>query len=183
MVGLGNPGREYASTRHNAGFMAIDELARRFGVTTWRKKDSAEQALDAQRRVLLVKPTSYMNLSGVPVRLITAWYRTPPESVLVLVDDMDLPFGRLRLRAFGGHGGHNGLRSIVATIGERFPRLRIGVGRPAHDSIDHVLGSFTPDERRELPAVIGAAADGVERWLSDGLDAAMRWVNGWSPPA
>jgi PTH1 family peptidyl-tRNA hydrolase len=120
-----------------------------------------------------------MNLSGTPVRLISSWYRTPPEGILVVVDDMDLPFGSLRMRPFGGHGGHNGLRSIIATIGDRFPRLRIGVGRPEFESVDHVLSAFNPDERAVLPRVIGAAADGVQRWLDESLEAAMQFVNNW----
>jgi PTH1 family peptidyl-tRNA hydrolase len=183
VAGLGNPGKEYAATRHNAGFLVVDEVARRFSISGWKKKDSAEQIFDASRRVVLVKPTSFMNLSGTPLRLISSWYRTPPEDVLVIADDMDLPFGRLRLRPFGGHGGHNGLRSAIATIGDRFPRLRVGVSRPEHQSIDHVLGSFTPSERAELPDIINAAADGVELWLTQGIDAAMRSVNTWGKTA
>lgn len=162
--------------------MVVDEVARRYGVVSWRKKDSAEQAYDSVRRIVFVKPTSFMNLSGTPVRLISSWYRTPPELVLVVVDEMDLPFGKLRLRPFGGHGGHNGLRSIIATIGDRFPRLRIGVGRPQYDSIDHVLSPFTSDELRDVPSIVAAAADAVDVWLSDGLDAAMRFANSWDAP-
>lgn len=165
--------------------MAVDEVARRFGVTHWRKKDSAEQAADMARRVVFVKPTSYMNLSGTPLRLISSWYKTPPQDVLVLVDEMDLPFGKLRMRQFGGHGGHNGLRSVIATIGDGFPRIRIGVGRPKHenaDAIDHVLGGFTADERRRWPEILSAAADGVEIWLSGDLDRAMRFINTWEYP-
>ncbi|HET9030340.1 MAG TPA: aminoacyl-tRNA hydrolase [Candidatus Aquilonibacter sp.] len=180
VVGLGNPGKEYERTRHNAGFMVVDEVARRMGVASWKKKDSAEQAYDSTRRVVLVKPTSFMNLSGTPVRLISSWYRTPPESVLVIVDEMDLPFGALRMRPFGGHGGHNGLRSIIATVGDRFPRLRFGVGRPKFDTIDHVLSPFTSDESRKLPEIIDAAADGVELWLNEGLERAMQFVNNWT---
>ncbi|MGD0967680.1 MAG: aminoacyl-tRNA hydrolase [Candidatus Aquilonibacter sp.] len=179
VVGLGNPGDEYKRTRHNAGFMVVDELASRYGLTSWKTKDSARQIYDSHRRVVLVEPTSFMNLSGTPVRLISSWYRTPPEGVLVVVDDMDLPFGSLRMRPFGGHGGHNGLRSIIATIGDRFPRLRIGVGRPEFESIDHVLSAFNADERAVLPRIIGAAADGVQRWLDDSLEAAMQFVNNW----
>jgi len=159
--------------------MVVDEVARRYGVSHWRNKDSAEQAYDAARRIVFVKPTSFMNLSGTPVRLISSWYRTPPELVLVVVDEMDLPFGKLRMRPFGGHGGHNGLRSIIATLGDRFPRLRIGVGRPQYDGVDHVLSPFTSDELRDVPALIAAAADSVEVWLNDGLDAAMRFANTW----
>lgn len=183
VVGLGNPGAEYAVTRHNVGFMVVDEVARRCGVTSWKKKDGAHQAVDSVRDVVFVKPTTFMNLSGTPVRLISSWYRTPPPRVLVVSDDMDLPFGKLRMRPFGGHGGHNGLRSIIATIGEEFPRLRIGLGRPHFDSVDHVLSPFQDEEQRTLPHVIVAAADGVERWLAEGVEAAMQFVNTWALPA
>ncbi len=159
--------------------MVVDELARRFGVASWKRKDSAEQCVDSARRVVLVKPTSFMNLSGTPVRLISSWYRTPPHDVLIIVDEMDLPFGSLRMRPFGGHGGHNGLRSIVATIGDRFPRLRVGVGRPSFDTIDHVLSAFSQPERAQLPAIIEAAAEGAELWLDHGLERAMQFVNNW----
>ncbi len=159
--------------------MVVDEVARRFGASGWRKKDSALQIYDSSRRVVFVKPTSFMNLSGTPVRLISSWYRVPPEGVLVVADDMDLPFGKLRMRPFGGHGGHNGLRSVIATIGEGFPRLRVGVGRPKYETIDHVLSPFDADERVRLPAVVSAAADAAERWLSGDLDRAMQFANVW----
>lgn len=180
VVGLGNPGREYERTRHNLGYMVVDELAERWGIVKWKNKDSARQALDATRGVVLVEPTSFMNLSGAPVRLISSWYRTPPEQVLVVADDLDLPFGTLRIRPFGGHGGHNGLRSIIATIGETFPRLRVGVGRPKHDdAVDHVLTPFDAYERAALPTIVAAAADAVQIWLDDDIDAAMRFANTW----
>ena len=129
--------------------------------------------------VVFIKPTTFMNLSGTPVRLISSWYRTPPGDVLVISDDMDLPFGKIRMRPFGGHGGHNGLRSIIATIGEGFPRIRVGLGRPEFDSVDHVLGGFNDDERRALPEIVAAAADGAQRWLDEGIEAAMQFVNTW----
>jgi len=179
VVGLGNPGDEYQRTRHNAGFMVVDELASRYDLRSWKTKDSARQIYDSRRRVVLVEPTSFMNLSGTPVRLISSWYRTPPEGVLVVVDDMDLPFGSLRMRPFGGHGGHNGLRSIIATIEDRFPRLRIGVGRPEFESIDHVLSPFSGEERLVLPRIVGAAADAVQLWLDESLEAAMQFANNW----
>lgn len=159
--------------------MTIDEVARRYSVTTWKKKDGAQQAQDSARGIVFVKPVTFMNLSGTPVRLISAWYRTQPASVLVVSDDMDLPFGKLRMRPSGGHGGHNGLRSIIATIGEEFPRIRIGLGRPEYDSVDHVLGPFREEERRALPDIVAAAADGVERWVDDGIEGAMQFVNTW----
>ena len=160
--------------------MVVDEVARRMNLSSWKTKDSARQIYDSQRRVVLVEPTSFMNLSGTPVRLISSWYRTPPENVLVVVDDMDLPFGSLRMRPFGGHGGHNGLRSIIATIGDRFPRLRVGVSRPEYDSIDHVLSPFTKEESAQLPAILDAAADTVGYWLDDGLEKAMQYANNWT---
>jgi PTH1 family peptidyl-tRNA hydrolase len=179
VVGLGNPGAEYAATRHNVGFMVVDEVARRHGITAWKKKDGAQQSVDAANDVVFVKPLTFMNLSGTPVRLISSWYRTPASGVLVVSDDMDLPFGKLRMRPFGGHGGHNGLRSVIATIGEEFPRIRVGLGRPEFDSVDHVLSQFGAEEREALPTIVVAAADGVECWLRDGTDAAMRFINTW----
>lgn len=157
--------------------MAVDELARRLGLDQWKTKDGARQLYDSRRRLVLVEPMTFMNNSGVPLRLIASWYRTPPAEMLVVYDDMDLPFGKLRMRPSGGHGGHNGIRSIIGTCGDGFPRLRIGVGRPEHDSIDHVLSPFTPAEREQLDGVIALAADGIERWLDEGLDAAMQYVN------
>ncbi len=163
--------------------MVVDELAQRYHISSWKTKDSAQQALDSPRRVVLVKPTSYMNLSGTPVRLISSWYRTPPEDVLVIVDEMDLPFGTLRMRPFGGHGGHNGLRSIIATIGDRFPRIRVGVGRPAFDTIDHVLSPFSSEEKLQLPQILAAAAEGTDLWRDAGLERAMQFINNWTLPA
>lgn len=159
--------------------MVVDEVARRFGISKWKKHDNARQAFDSMRRVVFVEPQSFMNLSGVPVRVIAAWYRTRPSEILVISDDMDLPFGKLRMRASGGHGGHNGLRSIIDANGDGFPRIRIGVDRPAGDSIDHVLSPFDATERTALPTIITAAADGIELWLNDGISAAMQAVNAW----
>ena len=161
--------------------MVVDELARRFSMENWKNKDSARQAYDSQRKLVLVEPTSYMNSSGVPVRLIASWYRTPPEGILVITDDLDLPYGALRMRASGGHGGHNGLRSIIGTIGEGFPRIRIGIGRPEFDAIDQVLGTFNAQESKALPDIIAAAADGAEKWLNDRIDLAMQFVNTSKP--
>lgn len=180
VAGLGNPGSKYAQTRHNAGFLAVDEIARRLHVENWKTKDDARQAYDAARKLVLVKPQSYMNNSGVPIRLVASWYRTPPEALLVIYDDMDLPFGKIRMRPFGGHGGHNGMRSIIATMTDRFPRIRIGVGRPEYESIDHVLSPFTSEETAVLPAVIGAAADAAELWLNEGIESSMQFVNNLS---
>ena len=159
--------------------MVIEELARRFDLSSFRNKDGALQALVASENVLLVKPQSYMNLSGEPTRKIANWYRTPVERILVVSDDMDIPFGTLRLRKNGGHGGHNGLRSLIEHLGNDFPRLRFGVGRPTHDSIDHVLSGFSDDEQPALLQIIDAAATVVERWNHDGLTSATQFANSW----
>jgi len=152
-------------------------VARRLSITAWKTKDGARQAYDSARKLVLVQPQTYMNNSGVPLRLIASWYRTPPEALLVVYDDMDLPFGKVRMRPFGGHGGHNGMRSIIGTMDEKFPRVRIGVGRPQYDSIDHVLSPFDAQEQNLLPQIIDAVADCVECWLDRGTDAAMQFVN------
>jgi PTH1 family peptidyl-tRNA hydrolase len=157
----------------------VDEVARRFGVTNWKKKDEAFQAHVAAKRVVLVKPLSYMNESGRPLSRIAGWWKAPPADVLVVSDDLDLPFGRLRMRASGSSGGHNGLKSIIEYFGEAFPRLRLGIGRGRSDTIDYVLSNFTPEEERALPELISIAADGVERWLERGPTDAVQYVNGW----
>jgi peptidyl-tRNA hydrolase, PTH1 family len=164
--------------------MVADEVAQRFGVATWRKKDFAYQAHVAARRVVLVKPLSYMNESGYPVRKIAAWWKTPRPEILVVSDDLDLPFGKLRMRGGGGSGGHNGLKSMIAELGgDDFPRLRIGIGR-GPDAIHHVLDEFAADERAEVEEIVAVAADGVIAWLDAGLLAATQLVNSWKrqPP-
>ncbi len=182
MAGLGNPGPSYERTRHNVGFRVVDEVARRFGVEHWKKKDEALQAHVASRSVVLVKPQSYMNESGRPLGKIAGWWKTPPVELLVVSDDLDLPFGRLRMRASGGSGGHNGLKSIIEFAGEGFPRLRVGIGRGRSDTIDYVLSNFSGDEERELPKLIEVAADGVLRWLERGAVDAIQYVNAWRVP-
>ena len=146
-------------------------------VQSWKTKDGARQAYDSQRKLVLVEPQTFMNNSGVPLRLIASWYRTPPQSLLVVYDDMDLPFGKIRMRPFGGHGGHNGMRSIIATMTNTFPRIRVGIGRPEFESIDHVLTPFAKDEISKLPDVVAAAAQGVQIWLDESIEAAMQYVN------
>ena len=157
--------------------MVSDEVARRLNLTSWKTKDGARQVYDSQRKIVVAEPQTYMNNSGVPLRLIASWYRTPPQSLLVVYDEMDLPFGKIRMRPFGGHGGHNGMRSVIATMTEDFPRIRIGLGRPLFESIDHVLSPFTTQEQAQLPNIIGAAADGVQLWLDQGVEAAMQSIN------
>jgi PTH1 family peptidyl-tRNA hydrolase len=180
VVGLGNPGSKYARTRHNIGFIVVDELARRWeiGARDWQKKGEARYAVDRTHGTILVEPQSYMNLSGRPVQSIATFYKVPPERMLVIVDDLDLPFGTLRMRASGGSGGHNGLKSLIEVFGEGFPRLRIGIGRGHdRDAIDRVLGDFSESEMEELPAIVDRALRGVELWLSEGVTQAMNCVN------
>jgi len=178
VAGLGNPGSRYARTRHNVGFMVVDALAERWSARDWQRKGEARYALDRTRDVILVEPQSYMNLSGRPVQSIATFYKVPPQRILVVVDDLDLPFGTLRMRANGSSGGHNGLKSLIEVFGQDFPRLRIGIGR-GHDpdAIDRVLGNFSATEVQELPAIVDRAVAGVELWLTRGVTAAMNLVN------
>ena len=158
--------------------MVVDALAERWGARDWQRKGEARYALDRARDVILVEPQSYMNLSGRPVQSIATFYKVPPQRILVVVDDLDLPFGTLRMRANGSSGGHNGLKSLIEVFGQDFPRLRIGIGR-GHDpdAIDRVLGNFSANEMQELPAIVDRAVAGVELWLTRGVTAAMNLVN------
>ena len=180
VVGLGNPGREYAQTRHNVGFMVVDELARRHGAPGTKKRfrsELAETSVGGQK-VVLVKPQTYMNLSGHAVREAVNWYHAPLEDVLVVSDDLDLAFGTLRLRAQGSAGGHNGLTSVLEQLGTtKVPRLKIGIGRGRSTAVGHVLSRFSPDQERELPSLIDRATDAVELWISEGIVAAMNQAN------
>jgi PTH1 family peptidyl-tRNA hydrolase len=178
IVGLGNPGSKYARTRHNAGFVIVDELAERWGVRDWQKKNEARYAIDRSRNAILVEPQSYMNLSGRPTLGLATFYKVPPERMLVVVDDLDLPFGTLRMRADGSSGGHNGLKSLIESFGQGFPRLRVGIGRGQDpDAIDRVLGDFSESEQKGLPDLVDRAVEGIETWLTDGVAAAMNRVN------
>jgi PTH1 family peptidyl-tRNA hydrolase len=158
--------------------MVVDALAERWGARDWQRKGEARYALDRARDVILVEPQSYMNLSGRPVQSIATFYKVPPQRIMVIVDDLDLPFGTLRMRANGSSGGHNGLKSLIEVFGQDFPRLRIGIGR-GHDpdAIDRVLGNFSASEAQELPAIVDRAVAGVELWLTQGVTAAMNLVN------
>lgn len=185
IVGLGNPGREYAGTRHNAGFMATDVFVERRRLT-WRdeKKFSSQTAkLDGHGRPLIVcKPQTFMNVSGEAVGPLAGYYKILPVRILVLVDDADLPLGEIRLRARGSSGGHHGLESIEEHLGTReFPRLRIGIGRvesAARQIAGYVLGQFTDEERVVLKQVFERVADQVDCWLSSGVEMAMNRFNG-----
>lgn len=184
ICGLGNPGERYHYTRHNVGFRVLDLLADRWGLTgSGRVRDGA--AVVQVRRenhigdVLLVKPMRYMNHSGVPLRAALRQTEADVTSdLLVVADDIDLPLGRLRLRRSGSAGGHNGLRDIISTFGtHEFSRLRVGVGRSG-DAVGHVLATFGPTERDLSDEMVRVAADAAERWLADGIEAAMNEFNG-----
>lgn len=181
VAGLGNPGREHAQDRHNAGWMAVDELARRHD-GSFRSKFSGRLAelRVGEARLALLKPETYMNLSGGPVGAAARFFKVPPEALVVVHDDVDLEPGRLQVRLGGGLAGHNGLRSIAQALGtQEFLRVRIGVGRPGRgdrrDVADFVLSRFEPEENGE--ALIAKAADAVEVLAAEGLDAAQRRFN------
>jgi len=180
VVGLGNPGREYAATRHNLGFMVVDELARRHGAAERRNRFRSDliEVFDETEKIVLLKPRTYMNLSGSAVREAVNWYKTSLDDLLVVVDDIDLPFTSIRLRARGGSGGHNGLKSIIADLGsDSFPRLRIGIGRGPGHATRQVLSRFTSEEERVLPSVLEAASDCALAWERDGIVIAMNRCN------
>jgi PTH1 family peptidyl-tRNA hydrolase len=182
IAGLGNPGSDYARNRHNAGAMALDELAERMGASFKRHKSGcfiAEGEL-AGERVVLARPISYMNESGRPLRALASYYKIDPGHIVVLHDEIDIPFGEVRIKLGGGTAGHNGLKSLVAHLGTKdFSRIRIGVSRPRGDrgATGHVLGDFSAAERKELPIVLGRVADAVERIIEVGVDRAMNEFN------
>ncbi|MEW6337183.1 MAG: aminoacyl-tRNA hydrolase [Acidobacteriota bacterium] len=186
VVGLGNPGPEYALTRHNVGFRVVDELARRWRASVFSHRYRALVARRAGgRRLLLVKPQTYMNLSGDALRLLCDGEALKPEQCLVVVDDVELPLGQLRLREAGGAGTHNGLRSIVERLGEGFPRLRVGVAgeSPWRDLADYVLAPFEGPEEEAVGESLVRAADCVEMALHAGLArAATRFNRNPAPP-
>ncbi|GGA70911.1 aminoacyl-tRNA hydrolase [Ornithinibacillus halotolerans] len=170
IVGLGNPGRKYQSTRHNIGFMVIDELLSRHNLQLNKTKFKGNYAMDTIQgeKVILLEPQTYMNLSGESLRPLMDYFNIDTEDVLVIYDDLDLPTGKIRLRQKGGHGGHNGIRSIIDHVGTKdFKRVRIGVGRPTTPIpvVDYVLGSFPKEEHNLVNESIQKAADACERWL------------------
>ena len=184
VVGLGNPGRQYEETRHNVGWMVLDRLAERAGWTGHaRARDAAATVYGRYNGLdlMLVKPTTFMNLSGVAVRKVLARQRAPLEDLLVVLDDFDLPLGKIRIRDKGSAGTHNGLRSIIGELGNpEFARLRVGIGEPSHAAIDHVLSRFTPAEKKILDTAIDAAADAVEDWAREGPSRAANKWNAWT---
>jgi PTH1 family peptidyl-tRNA hydrolase len=181
VVGLGNPGSRYAGTRHNVGFAVIDYLAQGPHAGRFQVRFQAEIAelVEDPHKVLLVKPQTFMNLSGRSVREVLDFYQLPTEELLVVCDDINLPLGKLRIRARGSAGGHNGLRDIQNHLGSsEYPRLRIGVDLPPEDAVEHVLSRFRPSERPVIDEAIQTAAQAVLVWLHHGIDACMNQYNG-----
>ena len=184
VVFLGNPGDKYENTRHNVGFMTADALGEKLNKPIQRLKFKALTNVVEYGgcRVLLMKPTTYMNLSGEAVREACMFYKLPPERVLVVSDDVSLPVGKIRLRRNGTAGGHNGLRSIIGQLhSDQFPRLKIGVGakpHPDYDMADWVLGHFSKEDRKAVDAAIDRALNAMECLFTQGIDKAMSWYNG-----
>jgi peptidyl-tRNA hydrolase, PTH1 family len=178
VVGLGNPRPEYAVTRHNIGFMVVDQLAARLGAT-WERSTKWDAVWANCGPARLIKPLSFMNRSGYPLFGIAQFYKIEPEEILVVLDDFALPLGRLRLRFGGGSGGHNGLESIIVQFGtEQIPRLRIGIGAaPCHGSVDYVLSSFFEEEKPLVRSTVDRAADAVKYAIDNGLVSAMNIFN------
>lgn len=185
IIGLGNPGSEYARTRHNAGFMALDRLARRHAFDAPKHKfhagvlDGAITAGGRPHRVMLMQPTTFMNRSGLAVGEACAFYKLQPEDLLILTDDVALPLGTIRLRATGSAGGHNGLKDIQRALGTRdYPRLRIGIDAPGRiPQVDYVLGRFTDEQEDALRPALERSCDAVEAWIADGIEKTMSRFN------
>ena len=184
VVGLGNPGTRYAGTRHNVGFLCVDELAHRYRVqfTGSRCRSYTADVRIHEKRVILAKPRTYMNLAGAAVQCFVRKEGLSPGNLVVVYDDMDLPAGKVRIRPGGSHGGHNGMRSIIEAIGtQEFPRVRVGIGRPAgeaaKDEIGYVLGRFRREEEDAIGQAIERVSDAVDCILSEGVDIAMNRFN------
>jgi peptidyl-tRNA hydrolase, PTH1 family len=183
IAGLGNPGPDYRHNRHNVGFMVVDALASALLIPIQRVELRAlvgKGALDGER-LILAKPQTFMNNSGRSVAPLMRFYKIPCEQLLVIHDDLDLPFGTLRLRPFGGTGGQRGMESIVAQLGtDAFPRLRVGIGRPPGrmDPADYVLHNFDPPQEEILPEVFGRAVDAIRMFVLEGIDTSMNTFNG-----
>lgn len=183
IVGLGNPGSKYAHTRHNIGFMCVDALAKKFSIVLDSVKFQAKfgEGIIAGKRVLLVKPQTYMNVSGVAVRGLSSFYKIEPAQILVIYDDLDTPLGTLRIRAKGGAGGQKGVRSTIDHLGtEEFPRVRFGIGRPPGkmDAAAYVLQEFIKDEAILAQETLDRVIKAVEIWLTEGVEMAMNRQNG-----
>jgi peptidyl-tRNA hydrolase, PTH1 family len=183
IVGLGNPGRDYENTRHNIGFMAVDAIVKTYGLSAARKdrKSLIHEGTIAGQSVIAIKPQTYMNLSGEAVRPLVDFYKIPLSNVIILHDEMDIPFGTLRLRKTGSAGGQNGVKSVIQHLGTQdFARIRIGIGRPPGKmtATDYVLNAFKGDDAIQAQEVVDTAAKAVETWVREGMDTAMNRFNG-----
>ncbi|UOQ49522.1 aminoacyl-tRNA hydrolase [Gracilibacillus caseinilyticus] len=182
IVGLGNPGSKYHETRHNVGFMVVDELLNRHGWQLSKGKFKGHYTIETYEgeKIILLEPQTFMNLSGESLRPLMDFYDLTPEQVTVIYDDLDLPLGKIRLRQTGGHGGHNGVRSCIDQLGtKQFNRLRFGIGRPASPItvIDYVLGKFNDKEKVDLEPAINHAADAMEAWVTQPFQKVMNDYN------
>ena len=183
LVGLGNPGREYRDTRHNFGFMLVDRLAVRLNARGMKVQSKAivTDAVYEDHKLILAKPQTYMNLSGPSVQGLVHFYKIPLTNVMILSDDLDIPFGTLRIRASGGYGGQRGLASIIESLGTKdFPRLRMGIGRPPGkmDPANFILQNFSRDEMKAISEILDRAADAVLEFVKNGLNMSMNKFNG-----
>lgn len=182
IVGLGNPGKEYAGTRHNIGFEAIDYMSKKYNidVNMTKFKGVFGEGFINNKKVVLLKPSTYMNLSGESIREAINFYKLESEEVLVIYDDVSLEVGKIRIREKGSAGGHNGIKSIISNMStDIFPRIKIGVGQPKGDLVSHVLGRFSQEEIQDLNEVIEASSQAVEIIIKDGTKEAMNKLNGF----
>ncbi|WP_408955226.1 aminoacyl-tRNA hydrolase [Natroniella sp. ANB-PHB2] len=181
IVGLGNPGYKYQFTRHNVGFMAVDLLANEYNLNLKRKEKKAivGKLRVGSEKVILAKPQTFMNNSGQAVRLLADYYNIEIEDILIIYDDLDLELGRFKIKPKGGHGGHNGIKSIFKQLQTKeFSRVKIGIGRPEHGSVvDYVLGKFSKKEEKELEAVLATICDATKLFLTEGLQQTMNQYN------
>ena len=182
IAGLGNPGRKYSETRHNIGFLVIDRLAEKYDIPMLRNKFDTRFGMGEIERfkVILAKPMAFMNRSGMPIIALAKYHKLKLDQVLVIHDDIDIILGNLKIKAKGGHGGHNGLKSIIDAVGgNEFPRVRVGIGRPGEhiDVTNHVLGKFSLDEMRHLEPVLSNAVDAVQTILNKGVALSMNRFN------
>ncbi|MBF0258147.1 MAG: aminoacyl-tRNA hydrolase [Desulfamplus sp.] len=187
VTGLGNPGKEYSQTRHNMGFIVVEELARRYTLSFTHSRFDADVAkgIIQGKQTILVKPQSYMNRSGYPVQKISSYFKIETGNIIIVHDELDLPFGRIMVVKDRGHGGHNGIRSVIDAFGTKnFIRIRVGVGRPQQKKGDnitgHVLGKFAGDEQKNIDHVIKTTADACVLILSSGVNTAMNSVNSYN---
>ncbi|GAA0311053.1 PTH1 family peptidyl-tRNA hydrolase [Gracilibacillus halotolerans] len=182
IAGLGNPGKKYANTRHNIGFLVIDELLSRNGWSLSKRKFNGlyTEELVHYEKMIIVQPQTFMNLSGECIRPLMDFYQLEPSDIAIVYDDLDLPLGKVKLRQTGGHGGHNGIRSLISHLDtKQFNRIRIGIGRPDTQMpvIDYVLGKFSKEERKLIDPAIQKAADAIEEWASNSFDHVMNKYN------